>query len=151
MSRPLIRILKCLYFSLILKMISSLDKNSKLIVIFPLNYKVIFLHSASNHCWDWKINYQYNCHFFLEVIFLFHLDASRVFSLSLFFCTFTMMNPAKLIYLSHFGHTDCVSHGQRSLVGYSPWGCKESDMTEQLTLALMWGQGLLLVPEHRIS
>ena len=21
-------------------------------------------------------------------------------------------------------------HGQRSLVGYSPWGCKESDMTE---------------------
>ena len=25
-------------------------------------------------------------------------------------------------------------HGQRSLVGYSPWGHKESDMTEQLTL-----------------
>ena len=24
-------------------------------------------------------------------------------------------------------------HGQRSLVGYSPWGGKESDMTEQLT------------------
>ena len=23
--------------------------------------------------------------------------------------------------------------GQRSLVGYSPWGCKESDTTEQLT------------------
>ena len=22
------------------------------------------------------------------------------------------------------------SHGQRSLVGYSPWGCKELDMTE---------------------
>ena len=22
------------------------------------------------------------------------------------------------------------SHGQRSLVGYSPWGCKESDKTE---------------------
>ena len=22
------------------------------------------------------------------------------------------------------------SHGQRSLVGYSPWGCKVSDMTE---------------------
>ena len=28
------------------------------------------------------------------------------------------------------------SHGQRSLVGYSPWGCKESDMTERLTLSL---------------
>ena len=25
-------------------------------------------------------------------------------------------------------------HGQRSLEGYSPWGLKESDMTEQLTL-----------------
>ena len=24
-------------------------------------------------------------------------------------------------------------HGQRSLAGYSPWGCKELDMTEQLT------------------
>ena len=24
-------------------------------------------------------------------------------------------------------------HGQRSLVGYSPWGCKELDMTERLT------------------
>ena len=23
-------------------------------------------------------------------------------------------------------------HGWRSLVGYSPWGCKESDMTERL-------------------
>ena len=31
------------------------------------------------------------------------------------------------------------SHGQRGLVGYSPWGCKESDMTEWLTLSLfMW-------------
>ena len=26
-------------------------------------------------------------------------------------------------------------HGQRSLVGYSPWGCEESDMTEQLNTA----------------
>ena len=25
------------------------------------------------------------------------------------------------------------SHGQRSLAGYSPWGCKESDLTEQLS------------------
>ena len=28
------------------------------------------------------------------------------------------------------------SHGQRSLVGYSPWGCNESDTTETLTLSL---------------
>ena len=27
-------------------------------------------------------------------------------------------------------------HGQRSPVGYSPWDCKESDTTEQLTLSL---------------
>ena len=24
-------------------------------------------------------------------------------------------------------------HGQRSLAGYSPWGCKESNMTERLS------------------
>ena len=28
------------------------------------------------------------------------------------------------------------SHGQRSLVGYSPWDRKESDVTTQLTLFL---------------
>ena len=28
------------------------------------------------------------------------------------------------------------SHGQRNLVGYSPWGCKESDTTERVTLSL---------------
>ena len=28
------------------------------------------------------------------------------------------------------------SHGQRSLVDYNPWGCKELNTTEQLTLAL---------------
>ena len=36
-------------------------------------------------------------------------------------------------------HSVCLpgeSHGQRSLAGYSPWGHKESDMTEQLTLSL---------------
>ena len=29
------------------------------------------------------------------------------------------------------------SHEQRSLVGYSPWSRKESDMTERLTLAVV--------------
>ena len=28
------------------------------------------------------------------------------------------------------------SHGQRTPAGYSPWGCKELDTTEQLTLSL---------------
>ena len=27
-------------------------------------------------------------------------------------------------------------HGQRSLVGHSPWDCQESDMTERLTFSL---------------
>ena len=26
-------------------------------------------------------------------------------------------------------------HGQKSLAGYSPWGCKESEATEQLSLS----------------
>ena len=36
------------------------------------------------------------------------------------------------------------SHGQRSLMGYSPWGCREADMTElartrvKATKVLMW-------------
>ena len=29
------------------------------------------------------------------------------------------------------------SHGQRSLVGYSPWGCKESDRTEHTSTGLL--------------
>ena len=32
------------------------------------------------------------------------------------------------------GNSILESHEHRSLVGYSPWGCKESDMTEQRTL-----------------
>ena len=30
-------------------------------------------------------------------------------------------------------------HGQRSLMGYCPWGCKETDMTERLTLKIIKG------------
>ena len=29
------------------------------------------------------------------------------------------------------------SHGQRILVGYSPWGCKETDMTKRLTFTYL--------------
>ena len=35
-------------------------------------------------------------------------------------------------------------HGQRSLVGYSPWGCKGSDWTEQLIHAVRTKQFLLI-------
>ena len=34
------------------------------------------------------------------------------------------------------------SHGWRSLVGYSPWGYKESDMTERLHFQVAIYQGL---------
>ena len=39
-----------------------------------------------------------------------------------------------------------ISHGQRSLAGYSAWDCKESDTTEQLTLLtnLCFGQMFIL-------
>ena len=30
------------------------------------------------------------------------------------------------------------SHGRRSLIGYSPWGCKESDTTERLHFLMHW-------------
>ena len=33
------------------------------------------------------------------------------------------------------------SHGWRSLVGYSPWGCKESDTTERLHFHFELGGG----------
>ena len=33
------------------------------------------------------------------------------------------------------------SHGQRSLAGYRPWGCKESDTTEGITLTQKAGKG----------
>ena len=34
---------------------------------------------------------------------------------------------------THSGFLPEKFHGQRSLTGYSPWGHKESDVTEQLT------------------
>ena len=38
------------------------------------------------------------------------------------------------------------SHGQRSLVGYSPWGCEELDMTVQLTHTQSLESRLLTCP-----
>ena len=41
-------------------------------------------------------------------------------------------------------------HGQRSLVGYSPWSCKESDTTERLNTAQHIGLKLIcsMTSEH---
>ena len=35
------------------------------------------------------------------------------------------------------------SHGQKSLVGYSPWGRRESDMTEQLSIHAPPGKSIV--------
>ena len=40
------------------------------------------------------------------------------------------------------------SCGQRSLMGYSPWGHKESDMTEQIILPFLSSNHLLLLLSH---
>ena len=43
------------------------------------------------------------------------------------------------------------SHGQRSLAGYSPWGCRESDTTERLTLSLSKQQKFILTQVWKIE
>ena len=43
-------------------------------------------------------------------------------------------------------------HGQRNLMGYSPWGHKEFDMTEQLTRSLLdCALGAIPPPSPRLS
>ena len=43
-------------------------------------------------------------------------------------------------------------HGQRSLVGYSPWGCKELDTTEELhSLTLNEGGDCVAYIHYQIS
>ena len=45
------------------------------------------------------------------------------------------------------------SHGQRSLVGYSPWGRKELDTTERLTLYffIAWSNGFFCIPAFQVK
>ena len=42
------------------------------------------------------------------------------------------------------------SHGQNSLVGYSPWGCKELNTTEQLTVLLLFGYNIFCESVHQL-
>ena len=44
-------------------------------------------------------------------------------------------DPLKKEMATHSSILAWEIHGQRSLVGYSPWGRTESDMTEQLMLS----------------
>ena len=39
-------------------------------------------------------------------------------------------NPLEKEMATHSSILDGKFHGQKSLVGYSPWGCKESDTTK---------------------
>ena len=41
------------------------------------------------------------------------------------------------------------SHGQRSLAGYSPWGHKESDMTEQLSTHALTPLRIEIIEAHQ--
>ena len=47
------------------------------------------------------------------------------------------------------------AHGQRSLVGYSPWGCRESSITEATehahTYLILSRQGQYIIYPHLLS
>ena len=44
------------------------------------------------------------------------------------------------------------SHGQRGLVGYSPWGCMtESDMTELLTLSFSLSMAKIKINKNKAA
>ena len=45
-------------------------------------------------------------------------------------------DPLEKVMATYFSFLPEESHGQRSMVGYSLWGHKESDTTEQLMLSL---------------
>ena len=47
---------------------------------------------------------------------------------------------------THTSTLDGKSHGPKSLVGYSPWGRKESDMTERLHFLSFFLNGLVVFP-----
>ena len=42
-------------------------------------------------------------------------------------------------------------HGQRRLVGCSPWGCEQLDTTEQLSTAIHWASFHVLICCHLLS
>ena len=56
------------------------------------------------------------------------MQETRVYSL-------VSEDPLEKEMASHSVFLPGESHGQRSLAGYSLWGCKESDTTEQLSLS----------------
>ena len=58
-------------------------------------------------------------------------------------------NPLEKEMATHSSFVAWKSHGWKSLVGYSPWGCKESDSTDWLSMSITsWDQKLRLL--HRL-
>ena len=53
-------------------------------------------------------------------------------------------DPLEEEIVTHYSILAWEIHGQRSLGGYSPWGHKELNMTEQLTLLLSKGRCFVL-------
>ena len=62
--------------------------------------------------------------------------ATMIWANSLTFVNSNLLIPWRREWLSIPVFLLGESNGQKSLVGYSPWGCKELDTTEQLTLSL---------------
>ena len=84
-------------------------------------------------CWIWRIS-MWSWHLHLDILWVFSGDSDSKES---------TCNAGDLGLISELGRSpggrhgnplqySCLEnpHGQRNLVGYSSWGCKESDMTD---------------------
>ena len=89
----------------------------------PFHTHLEFLNSAKSCEYSNVIKYSFKLHFFSFCV---------LFS---FLKNYTFKNYLDLRYVHYYNL--CNYYGGRSLVGYSPWGCKESDMTEQLHFTIM--------------
>ena len=59
--------------------------------------------------------------------------------------------PLEKAMATHSVFLSGVFHGQRSLEGYSPWGRRESDIAERLTLSLSFTLSCLIVVVQLLS
>ena len=62
------------------------------------------------------------------------------------FSIYQPQNPLEKGMATHSSILAWRIHVQRSLVGYSPWGCKKSDTTNRLTLSLFNLRGTMNLP-----
>ena len=57
-------------------------------------------------------------------------------------------DPLEKETITHSGILPGEAHGERSLAGYCPWGCKESDMTEWLSTHVVLSTNLNKTERH---